>query len=196
MLHTPPPACVLGPCSRVWLFETLWTIACQAPLFMGFSRQEYWSALLCSLPGNLPHPGIEPMSLNISCICKWVLYKLAPPGKSCIEVKVCWHASCPLAQELAELDPCDEASLSFKICPESNHFSPHHHHHHHHQHHHHHHQHHHDHHHHHHHHHYHHAPHNPPARHNCKDLLTGLLAFILAPLKSVLYIKARMMIIL
>ena len=48
--------------SRVWLFATLWIIACQAPLSMGFSRQEYWSGFLCPPPGHLPHPGIEPVS--------------------------------------------------------------------------------------------------------------------------------------
>ena len=42
---------------------TLWTIACQASLSMGFSRQEYWSGLLCPLAGGLPHLGIEPTSL-------------------------------------------------------------------------------------------------------------------------------------
>ena len=41
---------------------TLWTVACQAPLSMGFSRQEYWSELLCRLPGDLPDPGIKPAS--------------------------------------------------------------------------------------------------------------------------------------
>ena len=40
-----------------------WTVACQAPLSMKFSRQEYWSGLPCPLPGNLPNPGIEPPSL-------------------------------------------------------------------------------------------------------------------------------------
>ena len=41
---------------------TPWTIACQAPLFMGFSRQEYRSGLPCPPPGNLPNPGMEPTS--------------------------------------------------------------------------------------------------------------------------------------
>ena len=41
---------------------TLWTIACQAPLSMGFSRQEYWSGLPFPSPGDLSHPGIEPRS--------------------------------------------------------------------------------------------------------------------------------------
>ena len=46
--------------SRVPLFATLWTVAHQASLSMGFSRQEYWSGLPCPPPGNLPYPGIEP----------------------------------------------------------------------------------------------------------------------------------------
>ena len=46
--------------SRVPLFETPWTVARQAPLSMRFSRQEYWSGLLCPPPGDLPDPGIEP----------------------------------------------------------------------------------------------------------------------------------------
>ena len=41
---------------------TPWTVACQAPLSMGFSRQEYWSGLPFPSPGDLPDPGIEPMS--------------------------------------------------------------------------------------------------------------------------------------
>ena len=49
--------------SCVQLFATLWTIAHQFPLPMGFSRQEYWSGLPCPPPRNLPDPGIEPSSL-------------------------------------------------------------------------------------------------------------------------------------
>ena len=41
-------------------FVTPWTVACQSPLSMGFSRQEYWSGLPCPSPGDLPDPGIEP----------------------------------------------------------------------------------------------------------------------------------------
>ena len=46
--------------SRVQLFATLWTIAHQAPLSMGFSRQEYRSRLPFPSPGDLPNSGIEP----------------------------------------------------------------------------------------------------------------------------------------
>ena len=47
---------------HVQLFMTSWTVAYQAPPFMGFSRQEYWSGLLFPSPGDLPDPGIEPGS--------------------------------------------------------------------------------------------------------------------------------------
>ena len=55
--------CILIRFSHVWLFATLWTITHQASLSMGFSRQEYWSGLSCSPPGDLPNPGIDPASL-------------------------------------------------------------------------------------------------------------------------------------
>ena len=48
---------------HVPLFATLWTVAPQAPLSMGFTRQEYQSGLPCSPPGDLPDSGIEPASL-------------------------------------------------------------------------------------------------------------------------------------
>ena len=48
--------------SRVQLFATSWTAASQAPLSMGFSRQEYWSGLRFPSPGDLPDSGIEPRS--------------------------------------------------------------------------------------------------------------------------------------
>ena len=58
--------CVLGHLSHVQPFVPLRTIAHQAPLSMGFSRQEYWSGLPFASPGDLPHPGIEPTSLRSS----------------------------------------------------------------------------------------------------------------------------------
>ena len=44
---------------------TPWTVPCQAPLSMGFSRQEYWSGLPLPSPGYLPKPGLEPRSLAL-----------------------------------------------------------------------------------------------------------------------------------
>ena len=54
---------VLSHFSCVQLFVTLWTVACQMPLSMGFSRQEYWSGLSFPPPGDLPDSGIKPTSL-------------------------------------------------------------------------------------------------------------------------------------
>ena len=51
--------------SHVQILVTLWTVACQAPLSMGFFRQEYWSGLTFPSPGDLPDPGIEPASLAL-----------------------------------------------------------------------------------------------------------------------------------
>ena len=55
--------CVLSSFSHVWLCATIWTVACQAPLSMGFSKQQCWSGLPCPSPGDFPIPGIEPGSL-------------------------------------------------------------------------------------------------------------------------------------
>ena len=54
--------CVLSHFSHVRLLATPWTIACQAPLCMCFSRHEYWSGLPCVPLGDLPDPGIQPVS--------------------------------------------------------------------------------------------------------------------------------------
>ena len=64
--------CMPSRFSHVRLLVTLWTVACQALLSMGFFRQEYWSGLLCPPPGDLPDPRIEPAS--VSCIDWRVLY--------------------------------------------------------------------------------------------------------------------------
>ena len=73
-------ACMLSHFSHVQLFVTPWTVACQASLFMGFSRQEYWSGLPYPPPGDLPNPGIEPASLMSPALAGRVL-ALVPPGK-------------------------------------------------------------------------------------------------------------------
>ena len=75
--HNPPVACTLSCFSHVRLFATLWTVACQAPLSMAFSRQEYWSELPCLPSGDLSNPGIEPASLAL--LHRWILPE--PLGK-------------------------------------------------------------------------------------------------------------------
>ena len=62
---------------RVGLFATLWTVAHQAPLSMGFFRQEYWSGLLFPSPGDLPDPEIEPRSSALQADS----LSFEPPGK-------------------------------------------------------------------------------------------------------------------
>ena len=69
--------------SRVCLFMTPWTIALQAPLSMGFSRQEYWSGLPLSSPEHLLHSGIKPASPAlqvVSCIVGQ-FFTAEPPAK-------------------------------------------------------------------------------------------------------------------
>ena len=58
-MHT----CMLSRFSSLQLFETLWTVAHQAPLSTGFSKQKYWSGLPFSPPGDLPDPEIKPTYL-------------------------------------------------------------------------------------------------------------------------------------
>ena len=60
--------------------KTPWTVAHQAPLFMGFPRQEYWSGLPFPSPGDLPDPEIEPVSLASPTLVG-VFFTTAPPGK-------------------------------------------------------------------------------------------------------------------
>ena len=59
---------------------TPWTVARQAPLSVEFSRQEYWSGLPFPAPGNLPDPGVEPMSLASPALAG-EFFTTAPPGK-------------------------------------------------------------------------------------------------------------------
>jgi len=61
--------------SSVQLFATPWTVACQAPLSMGFSRQEYWKELPFPSPEDLPDLGIKPASLAGR------FFTTEPPGK-------------------------------------------------------------------------------------------------------------------
>ena len=58
-IYTRMYVCVL---SSVRLFVTPWTVACQTPLSMEFSKQEYWSELPFPSPEDLPNPGIKPIS--------------------------------------------------------------------------------------------------------------------------------------
>ena len=77
--YTPKSTCCV--LSHFWLFLTPWTVAHQAPLSMGFFREEYWSGLPFPPPGDLPPPEIQPPA-RVFCKkqhCKWSL-PLSHPG--------------------------------------------------------------------------------------------------------------------
>ena len=67
---------------------TLWTVACQASLFMGFSRQEYWSGLPCPPLGDLPNPGIKPKASCIFCTAHG-FFTAEPLGKPEVSIRGC-----------------------------------------------------------------------------------------------------------
>ena len=72
--------------SHVPLFVTQWTVVHQAPLSMEFSRQEYWSELPFSLPGDLPDPGIEHISLRSPAL-ESRFFTTESPGKHLVICK-------------------------------------------------------------------------------------------------------------
>ena len=71
--------------SCVQLFVTIWTVAHQAPQFMGSSQQEYWSGLLFPPPRDLPDPEIEPTSL-VSLALAGGFFNTVPSGKPMAEL--------------------------------------------------------------------------------------------------------------
>ena len=75
--------------SLVWFFATLWSVALQAALSTGFSRQEYWSGLLCPPPGDVPKPRTQTHIFWSSCIAGR-FFTAARPGKHTkIDTSVC-----------------------------------------------------------------------------------------------------------
>ena len=72
--------CCVGSFSRVPLFVTPWTVACQAPLSMRFPKQEYWSGLPFPSPGHLPNPGIKLESPMLPALTG-AFFTAWPPGK-------------------------------------------------------------------------------------------------------------------
>ena len=103
---------------------TLWTIACQTPLSLGFFRQEYWCGLPCPAPADLPNPGIKPTSLKSSVLAgmffttstTWeaLYYKLESPKNS-----GCWLSILSLPESTlcpsVSYSKFGEASLEFSF---------------------------------------------------------------------------------
>ena len=100
LTKSPYMCAVLSCFSRVWLFATLWTVAHQAPLSMGFSREEYWSGLPCPPPGDLLDLGIEPKSLLLHLQMGYLL--LIPSGKP-------WKKKCHTAEEMGSIHGTSKA---------------------------------------------------------------------------------------
>ena len=73
-MHSSIIAHVLSHFSLVRLFATLWTVACQAPLSVELSRQEYWSELPCHFPGDLPNPVIKPVALVSPALANGIFF--------------------------------------------------------------------------------------------------------------------------
>ena len=88
--------------SHVRLFATLWTVACQAPPSMEFSRQEYWSGLAFPSPGDLPNPGFEPGSPAVqadACVDHNKLWKILK------ELGILEHLTCLLRNLYGSEEP-------------------------------------------------------------------------------------------
>ena len=114
---------VLSHFSPVQLFVTPWTVAHQAPLSVGFSKQEYWSGLPCPLPGDFPDTGIKPRSPTLQANS----LPSEPPGKP--EVKytawyffqlqsskqVCWFPDTDIFKASRQKG----LSISLTLCPDS-----------------------------------------------------------------------------
>ena len=121
-------ACMLSCCSHVRLFITLWTIARQASLSMGFIRQEYWSVLPCPPPGDLPDPEINPSSLMspalagrfLTTSATWeanllsVLYKIKIPRAPCLHTLGILFKSRSWVFSLAEMEAITSFSNGMK----------------------------------------------------------------------------------
>jgi len=124
-------ACMLSYFSRVRLFVTPWTVVCQAPLSMGFSKQENWNGLPFPSPGDLPHPGIEPVfltslspalaegflttSATLEALNQLYIYTFVSILYTCTDVSPPSWASLPYAPPLAP-HPC-RSSQSLALSP-------------------------------------------------------------------------------
>ena len=78
---------MLSHFSCVWVFLTLWTVACQTLLSMGFSKQEYWSSLPCWPTGDLSDPGTKPKSLMSPALADELFTFRATRGNTVLNCK-------------------------------------------------------------------------------------------------------------
>ena len=121
---SPLCVCMLNHLSHVQLFVTLWTVACQAPLSMGFPRQEYWSGVPCPPQAIFPTQG---SNLSLLRLLHWHTgpLPLAPPGKPrhmyvfaclhvCVYVCVCIYIF-NFAVHLKLIQHCESTTVQYNI---------------------------------------------------------------------------------
>ena len=86
-------ACMHAKSLQLCRFGTLWTVAHQAPLTMGFSRQEHWGGLLCPPPGDLPDSRIEPTSLGSAALAGgfFTTSAILEAQYACISFQILFH---------------------------------------------------------------------------------------------------------
>ena len=92
--------CVLSHFSHVRLLATLWTVAHQVPLYMGFCWQEYCSGLPFSSPGDLPDPGIKPASLCVSCLAGG-FFTAELPGYTMCNIQCTYYTAVRMNEKMA-----------------------------------------------------------------------------------------------
>ena len=110
--------CILSCFSRVRLFATPWTVACQAPLSMGFPRQEYWSGLPYPPPRDLSDTGTKPSLMSpalagrffmTSTTCKALYIDMCVCV--CVCVCVCIACYCSVTKSCLTLCSCMDCSM-------------------------------------------------------------------------------------
>ena len=123
--HQYQSVCVLSHCDHVPLFVTPWTVAHKAPLYMRFSRQEYWSGVPFPPPEDLPDPGIEPTSLASSALAgmffiisaTWEASAIRHVNKRCFQMILTLSLQVFSAETSAEVSGSVEQRLLFQLLP-------------------------------------------------------------------------------
>ena len=100
--------CMLSHFSHVQLCATLWTVACQAPLSMEFSRQEYWSGLTFLSPGDLSDSGIEPVSTALT-------EKAMAPHSSTLAWQIPWTEEPGKLQSMLRIRQTEQLHFHFSL---------------------------------------------------------------------------------
>ena len=110
--YTSKCARVLSRFSHLQLFATLWTVALQAPLSVGFFRQQYWSVLPCPPPGDFLDPGIIPLSLRAPALAGG-FFTTSAPWEAHTSKHLYAYTALPIFTQITCCIPC--SALFFNI---------------------------------------------------------------------------------